>query len=223
MDQIIQHWINREMTSPLMDQVMAIITSFTFWRPLLLIALVSVLFLGRFRARMMLLTLFITIGITDGLVVRSVKHLVGRPRPFQVEAGTRVLQLTSTSVPLKALFLPLNISYPSTPPPNTKVRGVSFPSSHSANIFLLATVLFLFYRRLGLLFYLVALLVAYSRIYTGMHWPLDVLVGSFVGIADGVLVTFMMNQLWRKWGNRIAPRLAERYPLLTTIPFINIY
>jgi undecaprenyl-diphosphatase len=214
MDYFLQHWINREMTSPLMDHFMAAITNFSAWRPIIIVAVMAMLLFGHFRMRLMLLILALTLGLTDGIIVNGIKHLVGRPRPFQVEPGARVVKLAPASPQIKTLFSTPNVDVPITPPSGTTVRGVSFPSSHTANIFALATVLFLFYRHLGLLFYVVALCVAYSRIYTGAHWPLDVVVGACVGIVDGVAVVFLMNQLWKKWGARFVPGLAERYPVL---------
>jgi undecaprenyl-diphosphatase len=60
-----------------------------------------------------------------------------------------------------------------------------FASSHAANAFALATGLWLLlgqqYRWLGWLF-LWAIAVAYSRIYVGAHYPLDVLAGAGIGV-----------------------------------------
>lgn len=97
MDQIIQHWINREATAPWLDQLMADITNFPEWKPLLLVALVLGLIFGNFRLRAMLLCLVITMGMTDGLVVNGLKHAVGRLRPFQAQEGVRVVNLKQAS------------------------------------------------------------------------------------------------------------------------------
>ena len=77
---------------------------------------------------------------------------------------------------------------------------------------MIATVLFLFYRRLGIGAFVIAFLVGYSRIYTGAHWPVDVIVGACIGISNGILITCLMNQIWRKWGEYFAPKLAKQYP-----------
>lgn len=67
-----------------------------------------------------------------------------------------------------------------------------FVSSHAANTFALAMFLYLFFRRkikyFGLLIFTWAALVAYSRIYAGVHYPADVAVGAILGMGIGVAV-----------------------------------
>lgn len=73
-----------------------------------------------------------------------------------------------------------------------------FASSHAANVFGLTTFLWLLlrrtYRYIGLLF-LWALLVSYSRVYLGAHYPGDVTVGALVGMLCG----FILFWLYRKF------------------------
>ena len=66
--------------------------------------------------------------------------------------------------------------------------GPSFPSGHSERVFSGATILSAFYKNLKPVFYGLALLVAISRIYVGVHFPLDVIYGSLNGIVIGYLV-----------------------------------
>lgn len=73
-----------------------------------------------------------------------------------------------------------------------------FASSHAANTFGLATFIYLIfhkiYKHVGWLF-LWALIVSYSRIYLGAHYPLDILVGAGIGILIGWLVYLIMIKL----------------------------
>jgi membrane-associated phospholipid phosphatase len=71
------------------------------------------------------------------------------------------------------------------------LRGssASFPSGHSATAFAIASVLAFYFtdKRKGLLFLFLAFLVGYSRIYTGNHFMVDVLAGSFIGLISGII------------------------------------
>lgn len=72
-----------------------------------------------------------------------------------------------------------------------------FASSHAANVFGLASFLWLllrqWYRWIGLLFAW-AVLVSYSRVYLGAHYPGDITVGALVGIFFGWLVFWLYQQ-----------------------------
>jgi undecaprenyl-diphosphatase len=80
-----------------------------------------------------------------------------------------------------------------------------FVSSHAANTFALAMFLSLFFRSrfkyFGFLIFLWASLVAYSRIYSGVHYPADVAVGAIVGMGIGVAVfkiyVFVQNKIYK--------------------------
>ncbi|MEM5778468.1 MAG: phosphatase PAP2 family protein [Candidatus Aenigmatarchaeota archaeon] len=63
--------------------------------------------------------------------------------------------------------------------------GPSFPSGHSERAFSGAVILSSYYKNYKFLFYFLALLTAFSRIYIGFHYPLDVLIGSINGLIIG--------------------------------------
>ena len=64
----------------------------------------------------------------------------------------------------------------------------SFPSGHAAGAFALCTVIGLKVRRVLPLMAAIALVVAFSRVYIGVHYPLDVMAGSLIGILIGLFV-----------------------------------
>jgi undecaprenyl-diphosphatase len=56
-------------------------------------------------------------------------------------------------------------------------------------------------------FYLLALAIGFSRIYVGVHWPLDVLGGAVLGVAVGLAVTALLR---RGAGRRLSARSPRR-------------
>ncbi|MGE0632914.1 MAG: phosphatase PAP2 family protein [Pseudobdellovibrionaceae bacterium] len=60
--------------------------------------------------------------------------------------------------------------------------GYSFPSNHASNIFAAATYLSFLYPPARIYLLGFATIIAYSRVYVGVHYPFDVLVGALVGI-----------------------------------------
>ncbi len=191
---------------------MALASSWAFWWPLALIAGAALAIWGGWRGRAFLLIAGLAVGVTDGLVMRNIKSLVGRPRPHEALEGIRTPDLARTSPRFLALGRPLEIHY--SPARIQPPSGRSFPSSHTSNMFALAAVTMIFFRRWGWLVAPAAVLVAYSRLYTGAHWPLDVLIGAFLGFGVGLLTAAACEGLWRKFSPRLAPGLAVRHPTL---------
>jgi undecaprenyl-diphosphatase len=216
MDQALFFLVNQTWTSPGLDRLMATLSSFDVWTPLLLVGIVAVTIAGCFKARMMLVVLLVVVGITDGVVVNGLKHAVNRPRPKQV-AAVRVIDLKKTKPRFLAVFAPPAVKIST--PEHGLIEGRSFPSGHTSDNFAAAAVLALFYRRFGWIYFLVAAAIGYSRLYTGAHWPSDVLFSAFLGTALGGLGVATAQLAWKRWGGRLAPQWSERHPsLLAKIP-----
>jgi undecaprenyl-diphosphatase len=226
MDQHFQILINREWTSPCADRLLAFVADFGAWAPWLLLLVVLGLVFGNFRFRAAMLAAGLAVGLSDGVGVNLLKHAVGRPRPSQVEPGVRIVRLGKAPAGLPRIAgvvseppvtFPNGTERPEVPGMLTgemPATGRSFPSGHAANNMAVATVLLLFFPGRGWLYLPVALLIAYSRIYTGSHWPLDVVAGMLLGIAGGWIATRLLQILWRRLGPNLLPRLAEAHPEL---------
>ncbi|HXH87742.1 MAG TPA: phosphatase PAP2 family protein [Gaiellaceae bacterium] len=66
----------------------------------------------------------------------------------------------------------------------------SFPSGHATVAFACATALALAVPRLRWPLFTLAALIAFSRVYVGVHYPLDVLAGAVLGVALGFAVRY---------------------------------
>lgn len=69
----------------------------------------------------------------------------------------------------------------------------SFPSSHAAMFTALATSVYFSHRRLGFWLFVLALVIGFSRIYVGVHYPFDVLAGFCIGF----LVPYTIRRIIR--------------------------
>ena len=67
-------------------------------------------------------------------------------------------------------------------------HDMSFPSGHAATSFAAATILTAARPRLAPLWFLLALAIGFSRIYVGVHYPLDVFGGAVLGVAVALVV-----------------------------------
>lgn len=109
------------------------------------------------------------------------KNIVRRPRPistnFNPSVSLRVnqFQLVSTSCP----------------------KDYSFPSGHAATSFAATSILTYFDKKRKGLYYTIAVLVSYSRIYLGCHFFLDVVIGGFIGYL--ISKTLLLNKKIWEW------------------------
>ncbi len=108
--------------------------------------------------------------LLSGLVVVSLKSLIGRPRPLAAFAPL----ISAGKVHIH------NIG------PALKSR--SFPSGHTQSAFAIGTYLALIFRRRWFIFIALAALVGLARIYAGVHYPLDVFCGAIIGISGSILI-----------------------------------
>jgi|Deesub1362B_J571_1020462.scaffolds.fasta_scaffold00082_27 undecaprenyl-diphosphatase len=188
---------NHNLSNPLFDALMPFITNHV---PLLLLPVIIFLLFKQKIHFLKPLVLLILALICSDSIVNILKEAIARPRPFSVLSDVRLLV--------------------------GKGASYAMPSGHATNVFSTVSVLLFYLRQqkksfnLGglssraLSFYLLlaASAVAFSRVYVGVHWPSDVIVGSAIGFLAGVTVFYCYH-----WIGRL---LRERAYFRVTLVFL---
>jgi undecaprenyl-diphosphatase len=167
--------------SPFWDQVMSIISGIITWIPLYLAILIALGFKYKRKFFVLILIILIAVTLSDQVSV-LIKNGVHRLRPCHEPALDGLVHL---------------------------VKGYcggqyGFVSSHASNSFMVAAFTLLMIRRKWFSYSIIiwALIVGYSRIYLGVHYPGDVICGSLLGI----LVGWGVYKLYEITDRRLLPR-----------------
>src|SRR5438270_5866871 len=150
---------------------MPFVSGNAFFFPALVILGVVLLMKGGRRGLVCILMLALIVSAGDGLVCRTIKHAVGRQRPFA--ALTEVRQPGSKPSPTVPSATVQVESRGTAPAPDSMARpgSGSMPSSHAANWFAATMVALIYFRRSVWAMLPLAVLVSFSRVYNGVHYP----------------------------------------------------
>lgn len=168
-------FLNSIISTTLLNYFFVAITDARFWIFPAIVA--SILFIRKEhnKALIVLLLAGITVAISDPVSSQIFKPLLHRPRPCHPDYfinGAHLLFGLKSSL--------------------------SFPSSHSTNIFALAFIITMFYPSRWIWFFSFAVLIGFSRIYVGVHYPGDVLGGALLGVIIALLVYsgYLCSKKW---------------------------
>jgi undecaprenyl-diphosphatase len=173
-DKQLFYQINTLGANPILDQVMPIITDLHkhLWFVAGVLPLIIAIWVYKEKAKALKIIVLIalSVALSDAISYRVVKPMVDRERPDK--SGVTVQMRTNPH------------------------SGKSFPSNHAANNFAAATVLAAAFPTGQLVFFGLAFIIAFSRVYVGVHFPLDVIGGATIGI-------FIAYTLWTLLGFRL--------------------
>lgn len=148
------------------------------WFPFYFLLIVAVIWKYRIRGLIMCLAMVLAVGISDQITSGFMKPFFARLRPCQVPNLQNIVHLV------------------------TGCGGkYGFASSHASTTFGLATVVWLTLRSWSAWFgwaFVWSATVAYSRVYVGVHYPLDILTGATIGFVVGWLVFLLYQWVVRK-------------------------
>jgi len=179
-DQVLFELINGHWTNAYLDGFMPWMRTSEHWFPFYLALIGFVFYRFGWKAWKWLLTVAITIGLSDQISSFFFKPFFHRLRPCADPA-----MLSNVKLLLKAC--PTNFS---------------FTSSHATNHFSLAIFVFMtlqpLFKKYSFLFFVWAGIISYAQIYVGVHYPLDILAGTLLGL----LVGYAGARVYLKWMSR---------------------
>ena len=170
-DHSLFHFINQGLANPVLDVLCPILRNKYTWVPFYIIGSTWLIYKYKWNGFWMIVAAVVAVGLSD-LSSNLIKIWIHRLRPCHTEVGVRLLIAQCSDT-------------------------FSFTSNHAANHFALSVFVSLLFRRwwLSVLMLLWASSVAFSQVYVGIHYPVDVIAGAVLGAVIGWVV-FKIFTLW---------------------------
>ena len=164
-------FVNQNTANWIFDNVMPNITDLHLnrWISIPVLIILFIVFLHKYKKIGMLYFLFLVLSISSSdFTGGKIKRIVNRPRPFQNAEAETVQRSPATD-------------------------NTSFYSNHAANNFTFATYMTFAFPQTKIAFFALAMLVSYSRVYNGVHYPFDILSGAIMGLFFGWLFYMLLQ------------------------------
>jgi undecaprenyl-diphosphatase len=160
-----------------LDPIMALITRRDTWFPAYLVFIFWVILRQKKEASFTVISILLGVLLADQICSGILKPLIARLRPCHEPSLQGLIHLV------------------------TDCGGqYGFCSSHAANSFALATSLYLFFgkNKYTIIVFIWAIIISYSRIYVGVHYPIDIvaggLIGGMVAYLSFILISFVKKR-----------------------------
>jgi 4-amino-4-deoxy-L-arabinose transferase-like glycosyltransferase/membrane-associated phospholipid phosphatase len=185
-------FINLKLSNPVLDLLMPELSGNGWFLPVALVVAGVLVWKGNARARLLVLSLALLLGIGDGFFINPIKKAVARPRPFVEIPEAKVLV--------------------------GRGQSGSMPSSHTSTWFALTVIAAAYYRRSWRLLFPLAATVGFSRVYLGVHYPTDVLAGALMGAGYAGAGLWLLGRIWTYAGARWFPVWFAQLPAWIPAP-----
>ncbi len=163
-----------------LDPIMIFISGTASWIPFYAVLLFLVFYKYRWKGLIVIAGVILLVICSDQISAHVFKPIFQRPRPCHEESIKDLVYL-----------------------PNGHCGGAyGFISSHACNVFAFAVFITSFfkpyYKNIAWIMFPWAAIIAYSRIYMGVHYPGDVIAGALTGLLIGWCVTLLVKIIMKK-------------------------
>lgn len=168
MDVLIFHYLNNLGLKYFWLDVLAIFLA--KYTPYLAVGVLFLLLFWNFKNYFLPVVESLTAAVLGMGIVKIIRFLWFNPRPFVSQDIHLLLSHSSSS---------------------------SFPSMHVTFFFALSTVVLLYSKKAGILFFITSFLIALARVFVGLHWPSDILGGMVLGTFSALIVhKFLIKRIF---------------------------
>jgi undecaprenyl-diphosphatase len=179
----LMRFLNLRLQNPLFDNILPLFDErYLWWTPIAL-AVICLLIFGGKRGAWAALGAILVVILTDQISSGLIKHLVEKSRPCNILPGLHVWWNSGW------IYLP-------DPVDHVYRASLSFPSGHATNTAGQAAWWGWNYPKWAWVGWTLSIVIGYSRIYDGVHWPSDVAAGWILGAGIGLGVTYLAG----RWG-----------------------